>query len=126
MVFTNASEIENLMAQVSQSYRSQGIASTRPEIEHIGLLTENLASVDVRWPSFDRSGKEKASEVSHYILHIGKEGKARIRVALTEDESMRSLCGSRNRCRNLRDLVARLSSRNPRPRRNSDPLFVTT
>jgi hypothetical protein len=82
-VFTNPSEIENIMAQASESYRSRGIVSTRPEVEHIELLTEKLASVDVSWPSLDRLGNEQASEISHYILQLGKDGHAHIRVALT-------------------------------------------
>lgn len=83
IVLANASEIEALMARASESYRSQGIVSTRPEIERIEMLSEKIASVDVRWPSLDKSGKEKATERSHYLLQLDKDGQPRIRVALT-------------------------------------------
>lgn len=83
LVLAEASQPEKLMAQAAETYRKQGIASTRPELEEVEPLSEKLVSVDVRWPSYDASGKEKASERSHYILHIGKDGQARIQVALT-------------------------------------------
>jgi hypothetical protein len=47
------------------------------------MLSETLAAVDVRWPAFDASGQEKSSERSHYILRLGTDGQAYIRVALT-------------------------------------------
>ena len=42
-----------------------------------------LASVDVRWTSFDAAGAERTNEHSHYILWLGDDGQLRIRVALT-------------------------------------------
>jgi hypothetical protein len=77
------SAIEKFFAQASKEYRSQGIASTKPEIERVDVLSGNLASVDVRWPSLDASGNEKASERSHYIVQLVGAREARIRVALT-------------------------------------------
>jgi hypothetical protein len=76
----SASEIEQLFAQARESYRSRGIASTRPQIERVENLNQSLAAVDVRWPSFDGSGKQIASELSHYIL---QQDEPRIRVALS-------------------------------------------
>lgn len=83
VALTNAGDIEEMMGQASREYRSQGVVSTRPEIEHIEPLSEKLVSVDVRWPGFDKSGKETSSEWSHYILQSGRDGHPRIRVALT-------------------------------------------
>jgi len=83
MALANAVDIEKLMSQASEAYRSLGIVSTRPEIEHIEILSEKLASVDVRWPAVDESGKERMSERSHYIMQLGRDGHPRIRVALT-------------------------------------------
>jgi hypothetical protein len=57
--------------------------STRPELERVEMLTDTLASVDVRWPAYDASGTEISSERSHYIIHLGQDGQLRIRVALT-------------------------------------------
>jgi hypothetical protein len=82
-VLDEAGQLEQFMAQASEAYRKQGIASTRPELEKVEMLSEKLASVDVRWPSYDASGNERASERSHYLLHVGNDGKLYIRVALT-------------------------------------------
>jgi hypothetical protein len=82
-VLAEASQLEQLIAQASEWYRKQGIASTKPELERVDMLSEKLTSVDVRWPSYDASGKEKASERSHYILQIGKDEQIHIRLALT-------------------------------------------
>jgi hypothetical protein len=82
-VLADANQIEKLFAQATEWYRSQGLISTKPELERVDMLTERLASVDVRWPAFDTSGQEKSSERSHYIVQIGKDGLVRIRVALT-------------------------------------------
>lgn len=83
MAVSHADEIEKSFAHAAEWYHSQGITSTKPEIERVDMLSEQLASVDVRWPSFDPSGKETSSERSHYIVQLGKDGQARVRVALT-------------------------------------------
>jgi hypothetical protein len=83
IVLVEASQLEQFMAQASEWYRKQGIISTKPDLEQIDMLSEKLASVDVRWPSYDTSGKEKMSERSHYILQLGKDEQMRIRLALT-------------------------------------------
>jgi hypothetical protein len=75
-------EIEEFFSQAADWYQLQGIVSTRPEIERVDMLSEKLAAVDVRWPSFDASGKEKSSERSHYIVQLAEDGQVRIRVAL--------------------------------------------
>jgi len=54
-VIADANQLEMFMAQAVEAYRKQGIAS----------------------------GKEKASERSHYILHMAEDGQAHIRVSLT-------------------------------------------
>ena len=83
MAVTSPTEIEAFFAQGIEYYRSQGLVSTRPELEHVELLSETLITVDVRWPAYDSSGKEKASERSHYILQLGQDGQPQFRVALT-------------------------------------------
>jgi len=77
---SSAPEIERLFAHASESYRANGIVSTRPQIERVENLNQSLAAVDVRWPSFGASGKQIASELSHYIL---QREEPRIRVALS-------------------------------------------
>lgn len=76
-------QIETFFARAGAEYQAQGLASTRPELERIEILTATLAAIDVRWPAFDASGHEKSSERSHYIVQLGKDGEVRIRVALT-------------------------------------------
>jgi hypothetical protein len=83
LAVTNPIEIEAFFAQGIEYYRSQGLSSTRPELERVEMLSDTLASVDVRWPAYDSSGEEKSSERSHYILQFGGDGQIRIRVALT-------------------------------------------
>jgi hypothetical protein len=83
MVLEGADQLEQFMAQATEAYQKPGIASTKPELEQVEPLSEMLVSVDVRWPAYDASGIEKASERSHYILHLGPDGQPHIRVALT-------------------------------------------
>ena len=77
-----SSEVEEFFSQAAEWYHLQGIASTKPEIERVDMLSEKLAAVDVRWPSFDASGKAKSSERSHYIVQLAEDGQVHIRVAL--------------------------------------------
>jgi hypothetical protein len=76
-------EIEAFFGQAVAAYRSKGLVETRPEIERIEALSDRLISVDVRWPAFDASGAERASERSRYILRLDDAGEAQIQVALT-------------------------------------------
>lgn len=76
-------EVATFFAQAVQTYHGIGLVSTRPEVEHIDRLSDTLAAVIVRWPGFDPTGVEKASERTYYILQTGEDGDPRIRVALT-------------------------------------------
>ena len=78
-------QMQRFFAQTIDWYRSRGLVSTRPELEHVDMLSERLAAVDVRWPSFDAFGRQQASERSHYILQQGKDDRVRIRVALARN-----------------------------------------
>lgn len=75
-------EIEAFFGQAVAAYRSQGLVETRPEIERIEVLSDRLVSVDVRWPAFDATGEERASERSRYVLRSGGDGDPQIQVAL--------------------------------------------
>lgn len=79
---SDISEIEAFFSQAADWYHSQGLVSTRAEIERVDMLSEKIATVDVRWPSFDMAGTEKSSERSHYIVQFAEDGEVRIRVAL--------------------------------------------
>ena len=80
---TDPAQVEAFFGQAVEAYHAQGLMTTRPELERIEMLTERMAAVDVRWPSFDASGAEQASERSHYIVHLGDDGEMRLRVTLT-------------------------------------------
>ena len=81
------SEVEEFFGQAIGWYRSQGLVETRAELERVRPLADRLAAVDVRWPAYDESGVEKASERSHYILRRGDDGVWRVQVALTNTAS---------------------------------------
>jgi ketosteroid isomerase-like protein len=81
--FKTKSEVEALFKKATEWYHQQGLTATKAELEHVEHLSNNLVAVDVRWPSLDSSGTERASERSHYIMQLGADHKARIRVALT-------------------------------------------
>ncbi len=76
-------EIEAFFARAAEWYRSQGLVATRPEVERVDQLSDKLSAVDVRWPTFDSAGAERASERSHYVLQLGDDGQPRIRLALS-------------------------------------------
>jgi hypothetical protein len=80
---TDAAEVEGFFAQAIAWYQSQGTVSTRPEIQSIQLLSDNLAAVDVRWPGFNAAGVEINTETSHYIMQLGSDDVVRICVALS-------------------------------------------
>ncbi len=84
IALTEANTLESLFARAAQGYQSQGLVATRPELERVEPLSEKLTAIEVRWPTFDAAGTEKASERSHYILRLGEDGQQRIRVALTK------------------------------------------
>lgn len=83
ITIADADSLQVLFARMAQGYQSQGLVATRPELERIEPLSEKLTAVDVRWPTFDAAGIEKAVERSHYLLQLGEDGEPHIRVALT-------------------------------------------
>jgi len=82
ILLANAGELERFFTRVIASYRSQGLLATRPQIERTEGLTDRLAAVDVRWPSFDEAGVERSSERTHYILWLGEDGQLYIKVGI--------------------------------------------
>jgi hypothetical protein len=47
------------------------------------MLSNRIATVDVRWPGFDEHGTEISTETSHYVMRIDDDGEARICVAMS-------------------------------------------
>ncbi len=76
-------EVRSFFASSIDDYRQRGLMSTRPTIEHVELMSDGLASVDVSWAAFDAAGQPQGAERSHYLMHLGRDGKARIQVALS-------------------------------------------
>src|SRR5687767_2588398 len=58
MLFNDPSEVEGLFSVGRERYISQGILSTRGELQEIEQLTEFTAAANVRWPGFDSAGHE--------------------------------------------------------------------
>src|SRR5262245_45909834 len=83
VVISSASQIRRSFSHAVQWYRSQGVVSTKPEIQKLEQLSEALFAVDVRWPAFDSAGAEKSSERSHYIVKLAADQEPRICVALS-------------------------------------------
>ena len=80
---SDEAQIEKFFTEAVAAYRSQGLVSTKPELEDLKILSDRLVTADVRWPAFDQAGIEKSSERSHYILALEDNGEPKIRVALT-------------------------------------------
>jgi len=83
VVINSAAQVRRSFSHAVQWYRSQGLISTKPEIQKLEQLTEALCAVDVRWPAFDAAGVEKSSERSHYIIRVAADQEPRICVALS-------------------------------------------
>jgi hypothetical protein len=82
VVFFEPAELEEIFGKGRERYISQGILSTRGELQEIEQLTEHTAAATVRWPGFDSVGHENYSEKSYYIIQE-VNGVPRIRVAMT-------------------------------------------
>ena len=79
---TSRDQVEKFLQEAIKAYRAQGLVSTRPQLERVESLSDQLAAVEVRWPTFDNTGTERASERSYYIMQFGPDGQPRIRVTL--------------------------------------------
>jgi len=86
ILIANSGELERFFTRVIESYRSQGLVATRPQIERTEGLTDRLAAVDVRWPDLDEAGVERSSERTHYILWLGEDGQLYIKVGIPRTE----------------------------------------
>ncbi|HKX82917.1 MAG TPA: hypothetical protein VJL58_01750 [Pyrinomonadaceae bacterium] len=76
-------EAEQMFAKSGEWYHSRGLVSTKGELEKFEEISDTVASIDVRWPSFDDAGKEKQVESSHYIIQVDTEGNFKVCCALT-------------------------------------------
>ena len=78
MVVKSEVEVERFFTGLKEQYSRRGIMEAIPDIESIQWLTEKIALVGVRWPYFDRFGKEIGEESSCYTLKIMPDGSLKI------------------------------------------------
>jgi hypothetical protein len=83
LAVAESGQVAQFFERAIGQYHAQGLMTTQPMVEQVEMLTDRLASVDVRWTSFDAAGAERTNEHSHYILWLSDDGQLRIRVALT-------------------------------------------
>jgi hypothetical protein len=81
-VFEEPAQFEELFAKGREWYVDRGIVETRADILRFDPITDEIASVDIRWPGFDKNGTEIYSETSHYILQLA-DNEPLIRLALS-------------------------------------------
>ena len=76
-------EVEEFYGGAAKQYKDMGITDTRPEVQSVTWLTDQLASVHVRWPYLDAKGQARPeSEASTYVMRIGDDGRPRINVVV--------------------------------------------
>ncbi len=77
-------EVETFYGGAAKQYNDMGITSTRPEVQSITWMTEQLATVHVRWPYLDAQGKQRPeSESSTYVMRFdGDQPKINVAVMM--------------------------------------------
>ena len=75
-------EFEAIFGGAREQYNAQGITDTRAEIVRIEWATKRLATVQVRWPHLDASGKICGSETSTYVIRRNDKDELKLRVAV--------------------------------------------
>jgi hypothetical protein len=83
IVAATPAQLADILRRSIQGYRKQQLLSTHPEIERIDEINLRLSAVRVRWPAFDRSGVERSTGRSFYVIEEDDDGHARIRLAAT-------------------------------------------
>jgi hypothetical protein len=79
MLIENTEQVEDFSARHAVGIE-RGILGAKPELLNLDRISDRILSVDVRWPGFDKEGKENYTETSHYLIHI-ESGKPLIRAA---------------------------------------------
>lgn len=86
IVVEKPEQIEEFMGKGREQYISQGILTTKGELIRYDLISSAVAAIDVRWPGFDKDGKENYTETSHYIVVAGEDSEPLIRVAMSRSK----------------------------------------
>jgi len=82
MAVDRQEEFEAFFGGARAQYNAQGITDTRAEIVRIEWATKRLATVQVRWPHIDASGKTCGSETSTYVIRRNDKDELKLRVAV--------------------------------------------
>lgn len=61
-------EVKRFFSNAPEQYNQQGVVTTRADIVRLDWLTEQIVSVQVRWPYLTEDGKELGDERSTYLV----------------------------------------------------------
>jgi len=71
-----------VFAGARAQYAARGVVGTRPDIQDVDWVADNLVVVKVRWPHLDAMGREVGAEASDYTLRRDPTGKLKLRIAV--------------------------------------------
>lgn len=96
--FTELSRLEGTVNQGFYFYRQQGISRVVPELRSKVRLTDTLAQAKVRWIYYNTAGTPVYDCDYQYLLHLGKDDRWQIQVAVSinEKEKMQALLQARS------------------------------
>ena len=74
-----AADVRAFYASADGAYAAQGIAETRPDVEHVAWLSPRVVQVQVLWTNLSAEGAELGEERATYTLRVDDNGALRIR-----------------------------------------------
>ena len=86
LVVTSLAEVARHFGSARAQYNARGIGDTRPEVQWLEWIGDDVALVEVRWPWLDAQGEEAGSETSTYLLKRDDAGELKLRVAVMHGE----------------------------------------
>ena len=89
LVVASLGEVARHFGGARAQYNARGIGDTRPEVQWLEWIGDDLALVEVRWPWLDAQGEEAGSETSTYLLKRDAAGELKLRVAVMHGERAR-------------------------------------
>jgi hypothetical protein len=79
---SSTEEIAQFFGAAKDQYNVRGVTDTRAIIERQQWLTDDIVTVDVRWPWLGANGEDLGEERSTYVLRIDEHGHLRLHVAI--------------------------------------------
>jgi hypothetical protein len=86
LVVASLDDVADHFGHAREQYNARGIGDTRPDVQWLEWIGEDLALVEVRWPWLDAQGEEHGSETSTYLLKRDSSGAMKLRVAVMHDD----------------------------------------